>query len=512
MSGRPPVLLAVLDGWGERAETKWNAIRSAPARNFEELRQKYPSTLLSASGRDVGLPHGLMGNSEVGHLNIGAGRVVWQEITRIDKAIEDEPFFENAAFCKALDAAKASGGAIHLAGLLSDGGVHSCDRHYLALLEFLRRKQFPSERVFFHAFLDGRDTPPRSALKYLAALEDAMRKKKMGRMATVCGRYFAMDRDKRWERTEKAYACLVRGEGGRAESAAKAVEAAYARNEGDEFVVPTAIGDPAEGRVRDGDSLILFNFRADRMRQIARVFAFDTFTDFARGPRPQATLASMTQYQEDFPILAAFPPQYLKRIFGEILAEAGLRQLRIAETEKYAHVTYFFNGGDEKTSPSEERVLVPSPKVATYDLKPEMSAPEVTKILLEKIEKGEHDFLLINYANPDMLGHTGVWEASLEAVKLVDRFVGDLAKAILAKRGIFAITADHGNCELMWDETTNSPHTAHTTNPVPFLLISEELRKAKLADGGSLPCVAPTLLAAMGLKSPPEMSGLNLLQ
>lgn len=509
---RPPVLLAVLDGWGERRETQWNAIRTAPAQNFEELRQRYPSTLLCASGRDVGLPHGLMGNSEVGHLNIGAGRVVWQEITRIDKAIEDGPFFENAAFLGAIQSAQKTGGALHLMGLVSDGGVHSADRHYLALLELCARQRFPSDRVFFHALLDGRDTPPRSAEKYVAALEATMRKTGVGRIASVCGRYFAMDRDKRWERTAKAYACFVKGEGERAASAAAAIASAYARNEGDEFVLPTAIGPADAGRVRDGDSLILFNFRADRMRQIAAAFSAEDFRDFARQSRPKLHIASMTQYREDFAFPAAYPPQFLKRTFGEIVADAGMRQLRISETEKYAHVTYFFNGGDEKTYAREDRMLVPSPKVATYDLKPQMSAPEVTKILLEKIDSGEHGFFLLNYANPDMVGHTGVWEASLEAVRVVDRFLGELAKAILKRRGIFAITADHGNCELMWDETTNSPHTAHTTNPVPFLLVSDEHRNAKLREGGSLPCVAPTLLAAMGLKAPVEMNGLNLLQ
>lgn len=509
---RPPVLLAVLDGWGERRETKWNAIRSAPARNFEELRQKYPSTLVSASGIDVGLPRGLMGNSEVGHLNIGAGRIVWQEITRIDKAIEDGPFFENAAFLRVADAAKASGGAVHLMGLISDGGVHSSDRHYLALLELLRRRGVPADRVFFHALLDGRDTPPRSALQYVAALEAKMHETGVGRIATVCGRYFAMDRDKRWDRVAKAYDCFVRGEGGRAESAKSAVEAGYARGENDEFVVPTVIGNPQKGRIRDGDGLILFNFRADRMRQIAQAFSAESFSDFPRPIKPKIAIASMTQYREDLPFPAAYPPQYLKQSFGEIVAAAGLKQLRIAETEKYAHVTYFFNGGDEHAFASEERVLVPSPKVATYDLKPEMSAPEVTKILIEKIESGAQDFFLLNYANPDMVGHTGVWDASLEAVKVVDRFLGELAKVILKKRGILAITADHGNCEFMFDEATNSPHTAHTTNPVPFLLVSDEHRNAKLQGGGSLPCVAPTLLAAMGLKVPSEMTGLNLLR
>ena len=453
-----------------------------------------------------------MGNSEVGHLNLGAGRIVWQEITRIDRAIEEGSFFENPVFLRAIEAAENRRGAVHLIGLVSDGGVHSCDRHYVALLELLGRKGFPGDRVCFHALLDGRDTPPRSAKGYLAALEEQIRSRRAGRIVTVSGRYFAMDRDRRWERTARAYAALARGEGERASTALEAVGKAYARGEGDEFILPTVIGPPAEGRIRDGDAVILFNFRADRMRQLAVALTSERFGEFPRGPRLRLEVVSMTQYREEFPIPVAFPPQYLKRILGEVVAEAGLRQLRIAETEKYAHVTYFFNGGDERQFAGEERILVPSPKVATYDLKPEMSAPEVTATLAQKIEKGEYDFHLLNYANPDMVGHTGVWEASLEAVRVVDRFLGELSRLVAGKGGTMAITADHGNCELMWDETTNSPHTAHTTNPVPFLLISEEHRGRRLRDGGRLSDLAPTLLEVMGLPIPEGMTGQSLLR
>ncbi len=512
MSGkRGPVLLAVLDGWGERAEKKWNAIRSAPARHMEELQQKYPSTLLSASGRDVGLPHGLMGNSEVGHLNIGAGRVVWQPITRIDKSIEDGVFFETPAFLEAIEFARKKNGAVHLCGLISDGGVHSSDRHYLALLELCAKKKFPAEKVFFHALLDGRDTPPRSAKGYIAAIEEKMRTLKLGRIASVCGRYFAMDRDKRWDRTGRAHTLLTQGVGENAKTALEAVDAGYARAENDEFIQPTVIGGASEGRMRDGDALILFNFRPDRMRQITWSFIAKEFSEFTRASRLDFAVASMTQYQDSFEVRVAFPPQYLQKSFGEMVSQAGLRQLRIAETEKYAHVTYFFNGGEEQSFPGEDRILIPSPKVATYDLKPEMSAPEVTSTLLQKIDSDSHDFYLINYANPDMVGHTGVWDASLAAVKITDDCVKQLSDLILKKGGMMAITADHGNCELMWNEETNQAHTAHTTNPVPFILISEEHRKRSLQKNGKLGDVAPSLLAAMGLVSPEEMTGRSLL-
>jgi 2,3-bisphosphoglycerate-independent phosphoglycerate mutase len=508
---RPPLVLAILDGWGERAEREANAIALAPAARVARLREAYPWTLLHAHGREVGLPHGLIGNSEVGHLNLGAGRVVWQPITRIDLAIEKGEFFENRAFLDAVESARKGGGAVHLLGLVSDGGVHSVDRHYFALLEMLRRRGFPKDRAFFHAVLDGRDTLPRSAGPYLAALESQVVRSGLGRIATVVGRYFAMDRDQRWDRTKRAYDALVLGEGLRAGSAAEALAGAYARGEGDEFVQPTIVGEPTEGRVRDGDAILFFNFRPDRMRQIVRAFFEDGFEGFPRPVSPRPALAAMTQYRQDFPVPVAFPPTYLRGILGEALSGLGWKQLRVAETEKYAHVTYFFNGGDERKFPGEDRLLVPSPKVATYDLEPAMSAREVTGKLLEGIGTGVHDAFVVNFANPDMVGHTGVLPAAVEAVRVVDECVGRVADAVLKRGGVLAVTADHGNCEVMVDPETGSPHTAHTTNPVPFLLVAEAARGARLEGGGRLADVAPTLLEFVGVARPREMEGKSLL-
>ncbi|HET6201470.1 MAG TPA: 2,3-bisphosphoglycerate-independent phosphoglycerate mutase [Planctomycetota bacterium] len=509
---RPPAVLAILDGWGERAEREANAIALAPAARIGRLREAYPCTLLAAHGREVGLPEGLIGNSEVGHLNLGAGRVVWQPITRIDLAIEKGKFFENRVFLDAVEAARRSGGAVHLLGLVSDGGVHSVDRHYFALLELLARRAFPGDRVFFHAVLDGRDTLPRSAEGYLAALERAIARAGVGRIATVLGRYYAMDRDQRWDRTRRAYEALTRGAGFGAASAAEALAGAYARGETDEFVQPTVVGGPAAGRVRDGDAVLFFNFRPDRMRQIVRAFFEEKFEGFERAVAPRPILAAMTQYREEFPVPVAFPPTYLRGVLGEVFAGLGGKQLRIAETEKYAHVTYFFNGGDERTFPGEERVLVPSPKVATYDQAPEMSAREVTSRLLGAIEAGAHDAFVVNYANPDMVGHTGVLPAAIEAVRVVDACVGAVAEEVLRRGGVLAITSDHGNCEVMVDPATGSPHTAHTTNPVPFLLVSPAARGARLEGGGRLADVAPTLLDFLGLPAPREMEGRSLLR
>ncbi|MCI0586778.1 MAG: 2,3-bisphosphoglycerate-independent phosphoglycerate mutase [Planctomycetes bacterium] len=507
---RPPLVLAILDGWGERTEREANAIALAPAARVARLRETYPWTLLHAHGREVGLPHGLIGNSEVGHLNLGAGRIVWQPITRIDLAIEKGEFFENRAFLDAVESARKGGGSVHLLGLVSDGGVHSVDRHYFALLEMLRRRGFPKDRVSFHAVLDGRDTLPRSAGPYLAALESQIVRSGIGRIATVVGRYFAMDRDQRWDRTKRAYDALVLGEGLRARSAAEALAGAYSRGEGDEFVQPTIVGGPTEGRVRDGDAILFFNFRPDRMRQIVRAFFENGFEGFPRPVSPRPALAAMTQYREDFPVPVAFLPTYLRGILGEALSGLGWKQLRVAETEKYAHVTYFFNGGDERTFPGEDRLLVPSPKVATYDLEPAMSAREVTGKLLEGIGAGAHDAFVVNFANPDMVGHTGVLPAAVEAVRVVDECVGRVAAAVLKRGGVLAVTADHGNCEVMVDPGTGSPHTAHTTNPVPFLLVAEAARGARLEGGGRLADVAPTLLDFAGVARPREMEGQSL--
>ncbi len=506
-----PVLLCVLDGFGERAESEWNAVRLAPAENVLRWQKEYPSALLSCSGNEVGLPLGLMGNSEVGHTNLGAGRIVWQEITRIDQAIADGSFFERAAFVEPIDAAHREGRRVHLLGLVSDGGVHSSDRHVRALLDLCARRGMQKDRVLVHAFLDGRDTPPRSAPGYLARLEQDMAEAGVGRIATLVGRYFAMDRDKRWDRVKIAWDALVARAGVREASAAEGIAAAHQRQENDEFVKPVVVGEPESGRVADGDTVVFFNFRADRAREISEAFLFDGFAGFERGVRPRVRFATMTRYREDFPCPMAFPPQVLQGSFPELLAGAGIAQLRIAETEKYAHVTYFFNGGEEKVFAGEDRILVPSPKVATYDLAPRMSADEVTARLVAEIETGKHGVIVLNFANPDMVGHTGLFDAAKEAVRAVDSCLGKIVAAIRARGGVAAITADHGNCELMRDPETGEPHTAHTTNPVPFVLVSDEHRGAKLRDWGILADVAPTLLDVMELEKDPRMDGRSLL-
>jgi 2,3-bisphosphoglycerate-independent phosphoglycerate mutase len=511
MTQQKPVLLAVLDGFGERADREWNAIRMAPAANILRWQQEFPSTLLSCSGREVGLPLGLMGNSEVGHTNLGAGRIVWQEITRIDKSIDEGDFYQNPAIAGAIDAARRGNRRLHLLGLVSDGGVHSSDRHLRAILQMAADRGMAREDVNVHAFLDGRDTPPRSAAGYLQTLEKDMETAKCGRIATLVGRYYAMDRDKRWDRVQRAYDALTARTGDRAASAGEAIQRCYQQGETDEFVKPVAIGDPGLGRIEDGDSIFFFNFRADRARELSMAFLFDTFDGFERRARPRVHYATMTRYREDFPCPAAFPPQSLKGSFPELIAARGIPQLRIAETEKYAHVTYFFNGGEEKVYPGEERVLVPSPKVATYDLKPSMSAPEVTDELLRKIDSGQFGSIILNFANPDMVGHTGILEAAIEAVRTVDECLGRIVAAIRARGGVAAITADHGNCELMRDPDTGEPHTAHTTNPVPFILVGDAYRGARLREWGILADVAPTLLDVMNIQKHPLMDGRSLL-
>jgi 2,3-bisphosphoglycerate-independent phosphoglycerate mutase len=505
-----PIALVILDGWGiGKADDPYNAIMRAKTPRMTLLSEMYPATQLACSGEAVGLPEGQMGNSEVGHLNIGAGRVVYQELTRITKAIRDGSFFTNPVLADTMEKVAKAQSALHVMGLLSDGGVHSHITHLYALIEMAKRYQI--QKVYVHAFLDGRDVPPSSALEYIRALEAKLTELNLGRIATVTGRYYAMDRDKRWERLEKAYAAMVYREGSVAGSAEQALEEAYQRGETDEFVIPSVIKGCGDCGIKANDGVIFFNFRPDRARQITRAFVDKEFSGFQRrsGWFP-VHFACMTQYDETIEAPVAYEPQYLGNTLGEIFGREGLTQLRIAETEKYAHVTFFFSGGDEKPFPGEERILVPSPKVATYDLQPEMSAAEVTDHLIDEIKAGKHDLIVLNYANGDMVGHTGVLESAISAVETVDICVGRVVEAMRDHGGIVCITADHGNAEKMLDAETGEPFTAHTTNDVPFILVSEKhcgraLRQGILAD------IAPTILALAGLKQPAEMTGRSLL-
>jgi 2,3-bisphosphoglycerate-independent phosphoglycerate mutase len=509
-----PVLLVVLDGWGLRAEREANAIALAGTPTMDTLVRDYPSSALQTSGLAVGLPDGQMGNSEVGHTNLGAGRIVYQDLVRINRAVEDGSFFQNPVLQEAMKRARAGSGTVHFMGLFSDGGVHSHVDHLHALLELARREGVP--RAFVHAFLDGRDTPPRSGLGYMQAFEKRLAETGYGKVASVMGRFYAMDRDKRWDRVALAYAALVKGEGYRSAAPVLAVEEAYGRDENDEFVKPTVVvdgtGEP-RGRVRDGDVIVFFNFRADRAREITRAFAQEGFAEFDPKPRPHLSYyACMTEYDETFGLPVAYGPDQPTRIFPEIVAEAGIAQLRCAETEKYAHVTFFFNGGREVQYPGEERILVPSPRdVKTYDLKPEMSAREVTDRLVQAIDSRKYGFILVNFANPDMVGHSGKLEAAIQAVKVVDECLGRLWKAARAAHMAMLVTADHGNCEMMVDPVTGQPHTAHTLGPVPFILADPDMKGAKLRAEGVLADVAPTALQVMGLPQPPEMKGLGLV-
>ncbi|MBM4060603.1 MAG: 2,3-bisphosphoglycerate-independent phosphoglycerate mutase [Planctomycetes bacterium] len=508
---RNPLLLIVLDGFGEAAAGPGNAISLATPRFWYDLRQQWPSTLLEASGEDVGLPCGLMGNSEVGHLNIGAGRVVYQEITRIDREIREGRFQQNPALVSALDHARRTGGTLHLFGLTSDGGVHSSDRHVQALLGMARAAGLVGDRVVLHAFLDGRDTPPRSAPAHLERIETWMRELGTGRIGTVVGRYWAMDRDKRWERVQQAYDALVLGAGHVAESAQAAVAAAYARDENDEFVQATVVGSRDRGRVRTGDAVIFFNYRTDRARQLSDAFLTRDFAGFPRASVPVVHYVTMTRYRDDFTCPIAFAPQNLDGIFPQVVSQHGLRQLRIAETEKYAHVTFFFSGGDEKELPGERRVLIPSPKVATYDLQPEMSAPGVTEALLAELSGAlRPDVTVLNFANADMVGHSGIIPAAVKAVQTIDQCLSRVVPACLRLGGTVAITADHGNVETMVDPATGQPHTAHTTNPVPFLVCGEAARGRRLAGGGRLCDIVTTLLPILGLPPGQGMEGRDL--
>jgi 2,3-bisphosphoglycerate-independent phosphoglycerate mutase len=510
MSKKPTVLM-ILDGFGLNDKTEGNAIAHANTPVIDGLMKDYPFVKGYASGLAVGLPDGQMGNSEVGHLNMGAGRIVYQELTRITKEIEDGTFFENEALLKGIENVKKNNSDLHLYGLLSDGGVHSHNTHLYGLLELAKRHGI--KNVYVHCFLDGRDTAPTSGKGFVEALEAKMKEIGVGKIASISGRYYAMDRDNRWDRVQKAYDVLTKGEGEQCDDAVKAMENSYAKDVTDEFFVPTAITENGAPRavVKDGDSIIFFNFRPDRAREITRTFCMDEFDGFDRGPRKKVTYICFTEYDVTIPNKEiAFKKVELKNTFGEYLAAHGKKQARIAETEKYAHVTFFFNGGVEAPNEGEDRILVNSPKVATYDLKPEMSAPEVCDKLCEAIRSGKYDVIIINFANPDMVGHTGILEAAVKAVETVDGCVGRAVEALKEVDGQMFLCADHGNCEQLVDYETGAPFTAHTTNPVPFILINAD-PAYKLRENGCLADIIPTMIELMGMEQPAEMTGKSLL-
>ena len=506
---KKPIALIIMDGFGESKIVDGNAVLNANTPNLDNLIKEYPHTLISASGLDVGLPNGQMGNSEVGHTNIGAGRIVYQDLTRVSKAIEDGDLFKNEVLLETMKNAKTS--ALHLMGLVSDGGVHSHIDHLKGILKMA--KENGVENVYVHAFTDGRDTDPKSALKYIQDIEDYMKELGVGKFASVSGRYYAMDRDKRWDRIKLAYDAMVNGKGLTASSAKEAVENSYAEDKNDEFVLPTVIvenGHPV-GLIKEGDSIVFGNFRPDRAREITRAIVDTDFTGFER-PNMKTYFTCLTTYDITIKnVHVAFKPQSLENTLGEYLAKNGKKQLRTAETEKYAHVTFFFNGGVEEPNEGEDRELVPSPKVATYDLQPEMSAYEVTNKLLAKIDEDKYDFIVVNFANPDMVGHTGVIKAAIKAVETVDECVGKVVEKILSKGGEAIITADHGNVELMQDPETKSTITAHSTNPVPFILVGEKDKSLSLREGGRLCDIAPTILEMMNLDKPEQMTGESLI-
>ena len=519
-----PVALIVLDGWGYRPETDGNAIALANTPTWDSIWSRGSRTLLEASGLRVGLPEGQMGNSEVGHLNLGAGRVVMQDLVRISSAISDGSFYTNPALLGACRQAKDSGGTLHLMGLIGDGGVHAIDKHLCALLELAKRQRV--ERVAIHAFLDGRDTMPRSALGYMQQLLEYIRKiGSPAKIASVSGRYYAMDRDQRWDRTELAYRAIVLGEGTPVTDPLEAIRQAYSSDKTDEFMLPVVVtenGKPV-APMRDGDAIICFNYRSDRMRQMVRALIDsnrhgddDVPVDwnpqgegFDVSRRPKVSVTTLTNYDKTFPVPVAFPPTSMARILAEVLSSRGLSMLKTAETEKYPHVTYFFNGGVEQPYPCESRVMIPSPKVATYDLMPEMSAAGVTDALCTGISSGEQDFILCNYANADMVGHSGSIPATIKAVETVDRMLARVLKTAESAGTRLIVTADHGNAEMMIDPETGGPHTAHTTNPVPLVVIDWN-QEQRLRSGGALCDVAPTILSMLGIEQPPEMSGVNL--
>ena len=504
---KKPVMLMILDGWGIAPPSSTNAVTRARTPHLDYYFNRYPHSQLRCSGEAVGLPEGQMGNSEVGHLSIGSGRIIYQSLTRISRAVKDGSLEKNPVLVKAMEEARDGGKKLHLLGLLSDGGVHSHIDHLLGLLAMAQKMGV--EKVCVHAFLDGRDTPPQSAAPFLEQVEKACKELGVGQIATVSGRYYAMDRDKRWERIRKVYDCMTGGEALEAPSAAEGLAAAYGAGQTDEFVVPFRVAG-VDGKVEKGDSLIFFNFRPDRARELTHVF---TDPEFAGFPRKETALpvhfVSMTEYEKGLQAAVAFPPEAIKDTLAEVVSRAGLHQLHIAETEKYAHVTFFFNGGREQPFPNEDRILVPSPKVATYDLQPEMSAYLVTEKLQEALAKDLYDLVILNFANPDMVGHTGSLEAAVKALEAVDECVGSLAETVLQKGGALCITADHGNLEEMEDPVTHAPMTAHTTNPVPFLVLGAE-PGTQVEDGG-LSDIAPTLLDLLDLPEPEAMTGHSLL-
>ena len=510
MSKKPTVLM-ILDGYGLNENKEANAVAEAKTPVMDKLMKEYPFVKGNASGMAGGLPEGQMGNSEVGHMNMGAGRIVYQELTRITKAINDGDFFENEALVKACDNCKANDSALHIFGLLSDGGVHSHNTHLYGLLEMAKRQGL--EKVYVHCFLDGRDTPPASGKEYVEQLEAKMKEIGVGEVASVSGRYYAMDRDNRWDRVEKAYKALSAGEGETAASATEGIQTSYDADVTDEFVVPFVVtkdGAPV-ATIKENDSVVFFNFRPDRARELTRTFCDDSFDGFDRGDRIKTTFVCFTEYDVTIPNkLVAFHKVEIKNTFGEFLAKHGLKQLRLAETEKYAHVTFFFNGGVEEPNEGEDRILVNSPKVATYDLKPEMSAYEVCDKLTTAIRSDKYDVIIINFANPDMVGHTGVEAAVIKAIEAVDECVGKAVDAVQEVGGQMFICADHGNAEQLIDEETGEPFTAHTTNPVPFILVNAD-PAYKLREGGCLADIAPTLIELMGMQQPADMTGKSLL-
>jgi len=509
-TAKKPLALLILDGWGYRADTQYNAIANANTPVLSKLFAECPNTLISGSGLDVGLPDGQMGNSEVGHINIGSGRVVYQDLTRIDQAIKDGSFFENPALCNAVDAAAKQGKAVHIMGLFSAGGVHSHEDHMLAAAELAAKRG--AEEIYVHAFLDGRDTPPRSAQSTIDKFDAKFAELGKGRIASLIGRYYAMDRDQRWERVQEAYDLLVEGKTEyRYTTASEALAAAYARGENDEFVKASVVapeGQPA-ATFNDGDAVLFMNFRADRAREITRAFVDTDFPGFARDNQPKlADFVMLTEYAADIKTTTAYPPENLVNTLGEWLEKHDKTQLRISETEKYAHVTFFFNGGVEDAYPHEDRELIASPKVATYDLQPEMSSEELTDKLVAAIKGGKYDVIICNYPNCDMVGHTGVFDAAVKAVEAIDASVGRVVEALQEVGGECLLTADHGNAELMSDENTGQAHTAHTSEPVPLIYVG---RDAEMANDGRLSDIAPTMLSLMGLEIPAEMTGKPLV-
>jgi 2,3-bisphosphoglycerate-independent phosphoglycerate mutase len=509
MPDRPFLILIVLDGFGCRADEQYNAVAQADTPRFDRLFKESSWTTLDASGRAVGLPRDQMGNSEVGHLNIGAGRIVEQDIARIGKAVSRHELEANPTFADIVKGARS----VHFVGLLSDGGVHSMQTHLHGLID--AAIALGAKDVFIHAILDGRDTPPKSAEKYLDRLIAHIKDKPQAHLATIIGRYFTMDRDKRWDRVQRGYDLMTLGVGTETKDPLETLRRFYEQNVTDEFIEPisvlTAEG-AHRGRIEDGDAVVFFNFRADRMRQIVTAFKDDHFDGFHRAARPKVRITTMNSYREDWTLPVLFPPQEIKNHLGEVLSQAGLKQLRIAETEKYAHVTFFFNGGSDAESPGEERILVPSPKVATYDLKPEMAIVALADKVVEAIASKKYDVIIMNIANPDMVGHTGVMSAAVEAVHDTDVAVDRILTAVEDVDGIALITADHGNAELMFDSATGQPHTAHTTNPVPLILVDPHKRFGTLRNGGALQNVAPTILAILGIEQPKEMTGESLLK